>query len=145
MKTHGMRHSKEYRAWASMKQRCTNSNDERWKNYGGRGISVCDEWMNSFPAFLRDMGEKPHPDYQLDRIDNDGNYCKENCQWVSKSVNQMNRRVTRRVTINGETKTLNEWSEETGLNWHTINSRIRRGITGNKLIEPLRSISEDTH
>ena len=81
----------EYDAWRSMVKRCTNKNTKQYKDYGGRGISVCAEWLGSFETFLSDMGSRPSPDMSLDRIDNDGNYEPVNCRWADK-VTQMNNR-----------------------------------------------------
>lgn len=81
----------EYASWAGAKARCNNPRRREYKNYGGRGITMCLRWSNSFEAFLEDMGPRPGPNYSLDRIDNDGNYCPENCKW-STSAEQINNR-----------------------------------------------------
>jgi hypothetical protein len=83
----------EYKAWASMKQRCLNPNNNNWKHYGGRGITVCSEWRDSFHIFFRDMGAKPSANYSLDRIDNNGNYEPSNCRWATQTTQTMNRRL----------------------------------------------------
>ena len=82
-----------YNTWRSMINRCTNKKSNVFHLYGGRGITVCDRWLTSFNYFLDDMGLKPDPSYSLDRIDNDGNYSKENCRWVSMSMQGRNRRT----------------------------------------------------
>ena len=88
----GMSFHPLYQTWLGMKGRCNNPNNPIYKYYGGRGIKVCDRWKNSFEDFLNDMGEKPHPDYSLDRINNKGNYEPNNCKWSSVSEQMINRR-----------------------------------------------------
>lgn len=87
----GVTHLSEYMAWRNMLYRCENPNGPGYKDYGGRGIKVCPEW-HSFAQFLMDMGMKPGPDYELERIDNDGNYEPGNCRWALKTANMRNRR-----------------------------------------------------
>ena len=90
-KKHGMVYSKEYNSWQSAKQRCTNINSKDYKNYGGKGIKMCNEWLDSFEQFFKDMGEKPKG-YSLDRIDRDGNYEPSNCRWADIFTQNHNRR-----------------------------------------------------
>jgi len=90
-KIHGYSRTKTYRVWGSMIERCENTSHKYYKHYGGRGIKVCKEWRNDFTRFLRDMGEQPKG-LSLDRIDNSGDYCKDNCRWVSMKVQNRNRR-----------------------------------------------------
>lgn len=130
--THGMTDTRFYRIWANIKYRCTNPNAIRWEQYGGRGISI--EW-GSFDDFKSDMhdsylehcrthGEK---NTSINRIDNDGNYCKENCEWENPSGQARNRKTSRFIELNGEKHTLMEWSERTGIKRSTIDKRIRLG------------------
>lgn len=91
MKTHGKTNSKVYRAWQDMKDRCTNKNNKNYFRYGGRGISFCNDW-NSFESFYRDMGDPPTKNHELDRINNNKSYCKNNCRWVTRSFNSHNTR-----------------------------------------------------
>jgi hypothetical protein len=91
---HGRRRTTEYFIWRNFRQRCTNPKDPCFKNYGGRGISVCDRW-NKFENFFADMGERP-PGLTLDRRNNDGDYDKGNCRWATRSEQNLNRRPSRR-------------------------------------------------
>jgi hypothetical protein len=93
--THNKKHTKEYRVWLNMKTRCYNPKDISYKNYGGRGIRVCDRWINSFENFYTDIGPKPNPEYSIDRIDVNGNYEPSNCKWSTIIEQNMNRRNVR--------------------------------------------------
>ena len=116
----------EYRAWEAMKYRCLNSNAAAYPDYGGRGITVCERWM-SYENFLADMGRKPSPDHQLDRIDNDGPYSPENCRWATREQQQRNTRYNVKFTYYGKTKTLAEWAKQYGLVYQTLDGRLKRG------------------
>jgi hypothetical protein len=123
--THGEAHkTPEYLTWQSMRQRCRSPKDKRWDRYGGRGIKVCDRWNNSYPAFLEDMGRRPTPHHQIDRINNDGNYEPENCRWATAKEQSLNRRSNRRITFNGETLCVTEWANRLGLNKTTLMERL---------------------
>lgn len=120
---HGKKGSKEYIAWAELKQRCNNPKSQQYKNYGGRGIKVCTEWENSFEAFYKDMGDAPKG-YSIDRIDVNGDYCPENCRWADSKTQQYNRRDTVKITFNGVTENLLYWSKKTGISVKNLYSRF---------------------
>lgn len=110
-----------------MKQRCCNPKTPAYKYYGGRGIKVCDRWLESFENFLEDMGEKPTPNHTLERVDFNGDYCKMNCVWIEAEKQQTNTRFNVKVEINGVTKCASEWARENGINRHCVQSRLRKG------------------
>lgn len=94
-KTHGFTDSPEYSSWAHMRRRCTDKTDKAYKNYGGRGITVCARWLDSFTNFLNDMGLKPSSKHSIDRIDNSGNYEPNNCRWATQLQQNRNKRVSK--------------------------------------------------
>lgn len=116
--------SRAYNAWINLRQRCDNENTNGYENYGGRGITYDPAWSD-FPTFLADMGEPP-PRKSLDRIDNDGHYCKENCQWATRREQSLNRRNNRRVEFGGEALTVTEWAERLGIKPMTLLTRLDR-------------------
>lgn len=90
--THGLRNSSEYNIWCHMKSRCYNTNVKRYQDWGGRGITVCDRWKNSFENFIQDMGKRPTSFHSIDRKDNNGNYEPSNCRWATKIEQSQNKR-----------------------------------------------------
>jgi hypothetical protein len=133
--THGKWGSKEWNSWDHMKRRCSNLNDQNYPNYGGRGITVCERWLK-FENFYADMGDAPTKAHSLDRIDVNGNYEPTNCRWATNKEQQNNRTDNKILTIDGESKTVSQWAEFTGLPISTIWSRINNGITGTGLFAP---------
>jgi hypothetical protein len=119
--------SSEYGTWSALKSRCTNPNDKGFAYYGARGIKVCQRWMDDFANFLADMGERPSPKHQLDRIDNDKDYEPNNCRWVTRQVQLSNTRRNVFLTYDGRTMTVSAWARERGIKRTTIEARLRRG------------------
>lgn len=119
---HGLTDTPIHRSWMSMHQRCRNSNDRAFKNYGGRGIVVCERWA-SFEAFLEDLGPKPEG-YELEREDVNGNYEPGNCRWATIKEQANNRRTSRFITYDGRTQTIAQWADELGLKMHTLYRRV---------------------
>lgn len=124
--SHGMSYSKEYASWRAMLWRCSKkcTNDLN-KNYHGRGISVCERWK-SFKNFIQDMGNKPSPDQEIDRIDNEKNYSLENCRWATSKQNSRNKRNNFIIERNGEEKCLSEWCEVYNLTYGRIYYRMKK-------------------
>lgn len=119
------RSSKTYQSWEAMINRCSNSNNKYWDNYGGKGISVCDRWKN-FQNFLDDMGLKPD-NLTLDRIDNSKGYSKENCRWATRTQQNRNKKNNKLITFDGICQPISAWAEQKGLPDYVLRSRIRRG------------------
>ena len=117
--------SSEYRSWNSMRQRCNNPKNDRYKDYGGRGIKVCVRWQN-FSNFLADMGARPKHT-SIDRINNDGNYGPENCRWATYQQQQRNGRRVKIVTRSGITGSFRDVCESLGLNPDVVRTRLNRG------------------
>lgn len=124
---HGMTGTPEYQAWADMINRCLNPKNPRYKDYGGRGITVCDRWRSSFDAFYEAVGPRP-AGHLLDRIDNEGCYEPGNVRWVPSKVSARNRRTNHLVEWRGEMLTVTEWAERFDMNPTTLFHRLRRGI-----------------
>ncbi len=114
LRTHGLSKTGTYKSWSMMKSRCLNPNYDFYCYYGGRGIGVCQEWIDSFEAFLKDMGERPDG-MTIDRIDSDGDYCKENCKWSTREEQVDNRRNGVLYTHEGITLSPKEWGVVLGV------------------------------
>ena len=124
---HMLTETPEYQAWRGAKLRCGNPNTPNYKNYGGRGIKMCERWIGDFLAFLADMGPRPSARHSLDRIDVNGDYEPGNCRWATWSVQSLNKRTNRRLEAFGRTQTITEWARETGLSCDTLRTRVAAG------------------
>lgn len=120
---------KEYAVWTGIKQRCLNPDCPAYKNYGGRGIQICERWKNSFELFIEDMGHRPTATHSIERIDNHGPYSPENCKWATKKEQQRNLRTNRFVEYKGRKMLLIEFSEMVNLNFGTVKHHLKKGRT----------------
>ena len=141
MMKHGKAHTKLYRVYNSMRQRCLNPNNPNYKNYGERGIRICSDWLgeDGFANFYEWAVEKGYSDTvktTLDRIDVNGNYEPSNCRWADYVTQANNMRNNRLITYQGETHTVSEWARITGLKVGTINSRLRRKKEIEQVLSP---------
>lgn len=126
-KTHGLTESDEYKVWCGMKRRCYNKNEPSYHRYGGNGITIAEEWLNSFEKFLEDMGNRPSKEYSIDRIDGTKGYYKDNCRWATKTTQSRNRKSAILVTFNNETYCITEWAERINIKEATLRARIKNG------------------
>lgn len=130
----------EYAIWISMKDRCRNPKHHAYKNYGGRGIKVCERWATSFEDFLTDIGARPSPKHSLDRHpDPNGDYEPGNVRWATRKEQARNMRSNRPLTFRGETRLMIEWAEITGINYYALSARLNRSgwSVERALTEPL--------
>lgn len=132
----GKKASRLHNVWTAMIKRCYGKSNKGFRNYGGRGIEVCEEWRNSFLQFAADMGD-PEDGMSIDRIDNNGNYEPKNCRWATQHQQSINRRTNRRLSHDGVTQTVGEWEKEKGYRKNLILSRLDRGWSVDKAIETL--------
>ncbi len=123
----------EYKVWQGMRDRCLNSGADCYPRYGGRGIRICERW-DSFQNFYADMGPRPSSTHSIERKDNTGNYCPENCCWATKKDQGRNKRSNRNITYQGKTQCIAAWAEEFGVNPAMIWFRLSRGWTPEKAI-----------
>lgn len=129
--THGLwnKFTRENKCFIAIHQRLKNPTHRNYKNYGGRGIGICERWnsLSKFPNFLEDMGPIPSPDYSIDRIDNDGDYSPENCRWATRKEQARNKRTTRWVTFRGERLCLKDAARKYGLHPASLAWRLDHG------------------
>ena len=123
-------YTKLYNTWLRMKGRCNRPTATSYQYYGGRGISVCDAWQHDFQAF-RDwaLANGYREGLSIDRIDVNGNYCPENCRWITMAEQQRNKRNVPKISWNGETHTLTEWADILGIKYGTLWKRLHDGMT----------------
>ena len=140
---HGLTDSVEFSTWADIQTRCYNKKGTGYKNYGGRGISVCQRWLDSFENFLADMGPRPSNDHSIERMDNDGDYEPSNCRWATRIEQANNRRTNVNVTINGVTKTMSAWCKEREVLLPTASLRHKLGYRGEDLFKT--TVAQITH
>ena len=116
------------KTFAHMKERCYDKSDKRYKDWGGRGIIICQEWLDDREKFVEwALNAGYELGLTIDRIDNDGNYCPENCRWADWETQTSNKSSNRYITYNGKTQTIHQWSIDIGLNRQTLTNRINRG------------------
>lgn len=127
-----------------MISRCYNVNIPNYSDYGGRGITVCARWLESYENFLLDVGRSPYTDYTIDRIDVNGNYEPENVRWASRAEQNRNRRDTKIVEYNGISMCLAQWAVRVGINYHTLHARLRHGWSFDRAInDPIEVHKKD--
>ena len=140
---HGMCGTRIYSIYRGMKDRCYNQNMSEYHNYGGRGISICDEWLNDPSAFFKWALENGYSDdLTIDRKDNDGNYCPENCQWSTFVEQQNNKSNNTYLTKDGETHTVAEWSRILGINPSTISTRLFKGCNDEEALRVEKKVNQ---
>lgn len=127
-----------YITWRNMRRRCQDPEEKNYENYGGRGISVCEKWQDfrNFQKWAKNNGYKE--DLEIDRIDNDGDYCPENCRWVTHQKQSNNKRTNRLIEFNGRVKTLAQWARELDIKYISLYMRLKRGWSVEKAFtEPI--------
>lgn len=141
---HGMSDSRLFKSWIHMRERCNDPKNKRYRNYGGRGITVCDEWNKEFLPFYEWAMANGYDDHlTLDRIDVNKGYYPQNCRWVDMRTQQNNRSNNHRIEYKGESHTIMEWSRIVGIKRQTIVARLKSGWSvEDALTKPLMSLSE---
>lgn len=137
---HGKHSYPEYSIWIAMKKRCSNEKVHNFKNYGGKGIKVCDRWIDSFDNFYEDMGPRPSKDHTIERIENDKDYGPSNCKWLHKLLQSENQTSNILLTFNNKTQNLRKWSKEMGISEWALRKRIKQNWDINKaLTQPVKN------
>lgn len=143
-KKHGMTDSRLYAIWCGMKQRCQNENSPEYESYGGRGITVCDEWLHNFQAFYDwSMANGYKENLTIERKDVNGNYCPENCCWITKKMQSRNRTDNHKITCKGQTMILTDWANLLGVNRGTLAYKLKNSdLSETEVIENLLKETE---
>lgn len=136
--THNMTSSPEYTTWISMRRRCNEIKHIGYKDYGGRGIKVCEEWNNSFEVFLKDMGKRPSIEYSIDRIDPNKNYCRENCRWATKEIQNNNKRSVKLIEYKDKKLSITQWCRELNLPLYRTRRRFQKGWSLDRVFNPVK-------
>lgn len=123
---HGLHKTPEYHVWADIKQRCFNQNSPEYENYGGRGITMCQRWVESYAAFYLDMGARPSKQHSIERVNNNGHYQPGNCRWATSQEQTLNMRRNRVIEFNGASKPISEWAKALGFHDPTLRARLTR-------------------
>lgn len=127
----------EFRSWVKMIERCLDTRNKAYPRYGGRGITICPKWLDSFETFHADMGDKPSRHHQIERIDNNDGYYKANCRWATALEQGKNKRNNVHLTLNGVTRILSEWSRITGIDATKIRYRMKAGWTDEEALSSI--------
>lgn len=139
-KTHGQSNTLTWNRWRSMKARCTLVNQKSYPRYGGRGIKVCDKWLNSFIDFLNDMGECPGADWTIERIDNNSDYEPNNCKWANRHQQNRNTSRTHLIDYQGKKLCITDWADELKIPRTTITAWLKNGLDMQGIVEKHRSL-----
>lgn len=133
--THGMSDTGEFRSWSGMRSRCTLQTNENWDNYGGRGIRVCERWMDSFENFLADMGPRPTSKHTIERNNVNGDYEPGNCHWADRLEQTRNRRNTKTANYKGEEHHLADLAKLAKVSYRIFHGRLSRGWSIDEAVE----------
>lgn len=137
--THGMSKTPEYETWTKIMQRCYNPNVERYRNYGGRGVEVCERWIESFEAFYEDMGSRPGPEYSIERKEVNGDYSPNNCYWATEFEQSRNRTTNRVVLYQGKEMIAKDVAISAGVSYVQLRYHLDHGKTADQAVEYLLS------
>lgn len=138
-KSQGFKGTRLYNIWVAMRQRCYNKNTKEYHNYGGRGITVCDEWRENPSSFFSWALKNGYSDdLSIDRIDTNGNYTPTNCRWATRKEQANNKRNTHYLFYKGEKLSMKQMAEKYGINYHMLRARVKMGWTAERAIETLR-------